>query len=151
MELVPCSSLWDRSASAAGRILREGEETPRVKESIARIGPAGERMSPMACVTVDSSRHFGRLGLGAVWGSKNLKALVISRPRSLEPADWRGYNALYRELFELLARSYDHELLYAPGSNLGISRAEEVLSLLIFGEKQGWDAISVGLTLAWAT
>lgn len=192
-----------------------------------RIGPAGERMSPMACVTVDSSKRFGRLGLGAVWGSKNLKALVISGFRSL--ADWRGYNALYRDLFELLARSevslkcrdlgtagnllplsatqslpthnfsqgffggasgisgellanrllvqqmacahcpigcihvaqlrefkatkvsYDHELLYALGSNLGISRAEKVLNLLIFGEKQGWEAISVGVTLARAT
>ena len=42
------------------------------------IGGAGERQIPFSCVVVDIYRHFGRLGLGASFGSKFLKAITIS-------------------------------------------------------------------------
>ena len=44
--------------------------------SILRIGPAGEARSSMACINVDTYRHFGRLGGGAVMGAKNLQGIV---------------------------------------------------------------------------
>lgn len=47
--------------------------------------------------------------------------------------------------------SYDYELIYAMGSMLGLSSPEEILKLLLITEKQGWDVISLGCTLAWAT
>ncbi|HRV98577.1 MAG TPA: aldehyde ferredoxin oxidoreductase N-terminal domain-containing protein, partial [Aminobacteriaceae bacterium] len=82
-ELKSASTFRGQSAAATERILREAEGKSGRKVSILRIGPAGERLSPMACATVDGSRHFGRLGLGAVLGSKNLKAIVISGTRTL--------------------------------------------------------------------
>jgi len=236
VNLVPCQSLWGRSALSVERILREKEDNRKGKKSILRIGPAGERLSPIACVTVDSSRHFGRLGLGALFGSKNLKAVVISGNRYSRILDKKSYQAFYNDLFKDLAYSentykyrdlgtsanviplskihslptrnfsqgffesaerisgeffaenflaqqiscshcpigcihvatlrelfadphmyktikvsYDHELIYSIGSNLSISKAEEVLKLLQFIERQGWDAISIGVVLAWAT
>ena len=51
-----------------------------------RIGRAGEQQVSYACVTTETYRHFGRLGLGAVFGSKKLKAVVISGKRSLPVA-----------------------------------------------------------------
>lgn len=47
--------------------------------------------------------------------------------------------------------SYDYELIYALGSNLSINSPYDILKLLHIIEKQGWDAISMGVTLAWAT
>ncbi|HQG98269.1 MAG TPA: aldehyde ferredoxin oxidoreductase C-terminal domain-containing protein, partial [Thermotogota bacterium] len=47
--------------------------------------------------------------------------------------------------------AYDYELIYALGSNLSINSPEDVLRLLLLIEKQGWDAISMGVTLAWST
>jgi len=47
------------------------------KVRIACIGPAGEKMSRMACVMSDQFRAAGRGGLGAVMGSKNLKAIAV--------------------------------------------------------------------------
>jgi aldehyde:ferredoxin oxidoreductase len=44
-------------------------------------------MVTYAGVIAETYRHFGRLGLGAVFGSKQLKALVISGRRSLPVAD----------------------------------------------------------------
>ncbi len=229
------NSLKGMSALATERVLREREDS-QFKRSIVRIGPAGERRSPIACATVDASRHFGRLGLGGVMGSKNLKAIVVSGGRYWTINDRKAMNAYYKKLYdtvvhsstmkkyhnlgtamniipmsainglptrnfsqgffesaqqisgETFARSYlsqqiacahcqtgcihmatlretyhlednmvktikvsyDHELIYAWGSNLSIQSPEAVLRLLLFVEKQGWDAISMGVTVAWA-
>jgi aldehyde:ferredoxin oxidoreductase len=55
--------------------------------SIASIGPAGENLIKYACVTHGRGRQFGRTGLGAVMGSKNLKAIVIRGNKRITIAD----------------------------------------------------------------
>lgn len=65
-----------------------------------RIGGAGEKLVRYACVTTETYRHFGRLGLGAVFGSKKLKAVVISGKRSIRVKDSSLYKKLYNEIFE---------------------------------------------------
>ena len=59
--------------------------------TIMRIGRAGEKLVSYACVTTETYRHFGRLGLGAVFGSKKLKAVVVSGQRSLPVSRHRSY------------------------------------------------------------
>ena len=84
------------------RVLREQfKEEPR-KRSIIRIGVGGERIIPYANLTVDQFRHFGRLGAGAVFGSKNLKVLMISGNYShpIQADHFREYEALYKEIFD---------------------------------------------------
>jgi aldehyde:ferredoxin oxidoreductase len=54
---------------------------------IACIGPAGERLSLIACVMSDQFRAAGRGGLGAVMGSKNLKAVAARGAGKILPAD----------------------------------------------------------------
>ena len=54
---------------------------------VASIGPAGERMVPFACVQNDLEHYNGRTGMGAVMGSKNLKAVAVRGTGRLEPAD----------------------------------------------------------------
>ncbi len=76
-------SIWGISSSyTVGKILRRVEPAPG-RRSIIRIGPAGENLVRYANVNVDTFRHFGRLGLGAVFGSKNLKAIAISGLRDI--------------------------------------------------------------------
>ena len=229
------STFWGQSATATDRILREAESKTGRKISVVRIGPAGERLSPMACATVDGSRHFGRLGLGAVLGSKNLKAFVVSGTKTLPLANPKEFKAVYDVLYDRVVRSkemkkyhdlgtaanvkplsmirglptrnfsqgnfegadaisgerfaekflvqhtacahcqcgcihlaelreefapyhystnrvsYDYELIYAMGSMLSLSSPEDIMKLLLATEKQGWDVISLGCTLAWAT
>lgn len=41
------------------------------------VGPAGENLVRSACIVVDGARVAGRCGLGAIFGSKNLKAIVV--------------------------------------------------------------------------
>ncbi len=91
-------SIWGQSALATERILHSRAEGVG-KRSIIRIGPAGEHKSLMANVSVDTGRHFGRLGLGAVFGSKNLKAVVISGSKRHELEDFGKFNKVYNKIF----------------------------------------------------
>ncbi len=93
-------TLWGMSSSfTVGRIIREQEPGAGLR-TIMRIGRAGEKLVSYAGVTTETYRHFGRLGLGALFGSKQLKALVVSGRRSLAAADRRGYRRLYDEIFQ---------------------------------------------------
>jgi aldehyde:ferredoxin oxidoreductase len=66
--------------------------------SILRIGPAGETGSAMACINVDSYRHFGRLGGGAVMGNKNLKGIVINGDGSFALDGSKEYPKLFQDV-----------------------------------------------------
>jgi aldehyde:ferredoxin oxidoreductase len=107
------SVIWNMANSyTVGRILREKESGSGIR-SIMRIGRAGENQVSYASVVTETYRHFGRLGLGAVFGSKKLKALVISGKKNIPVSDMKGYRETYKEIFKLLStaemRKY-HEL-----------------------------------------
>ncbi|HEC96214.1 MAG TPA: aldehyde:ferredoxin oxidoreductase [Euryarchaeota archaeon] len=93
--------LWGTSTQAVGRVLREIEPGSGVR-SIIRIGPAGENLVRYANINVDSFRHFGRLGAGAVMGAKKLKAIVVSGTyRGEIPKEKRGeYYKLFKEIYD---------------------------------------------------
>lgn len=231
------TALWGtRSSYTAGSVLREREPGTGLR-SIMRIGRAGERQVRYACVVTETYRHFGRLGLGAVWGSKLLKALVVHGKQSLPVADKRAYRRTYDAIYDAATKSslmhkyhelgtamnvvplnelgglptrnlqaarfegaesisgenlaerylgrrvacahcpvacihlatlrtpypdepyfyktqlvgYDHEPIYAAGSMLGLDQVNDLLRLLDEIEILGLDAMSAGVSLAWAT
>ncbi len=55
------------------------------KASVLSIGPAGENQSLLACIMNDKDRAAGRGGVGAVMGSKNLKAITVTATETLVP------------------------------------------------------------------
>ncbi|MHB1042258.1 MAG: aldehyde ferredoxin oxidoreductase family protein [Eubacteriales bacterium] len=89
VEIRPAGHLWGQLIPGADRSIKEELGDHFVK--VACIGPAGEKLNRMACITSDRSREFGRGGAGAVMGSKNLKAIAVrgtgqvavARPREL--------------------------------------------------------------------
>jgi aldehyde:ferredoxin oxidoreductase len=99
------STLWGMSSSfTAGRVIRQKEPAAGMR-TIMRIGRAGERLVSYASVTTETYRHFGRLGLGAVFGSKKLKAVVVSGKRSLPVQDRKQYRTLYDEIHQAAVNS----------------------------------------------
>lgn len=68
------SDLWGLGSHEAEKILadRYGHDY-----SVLSIGPAGENLVTMSCINSDYYRQAGRGGIGAVMGSKNLKAIVV--------------------------------------------------------------------------
>jgi len=96
-------AIWGLNVDETGRTLRDREHHRGQsvgKRSIIRIGPAGENGVAFACVCVDTYRHFGRLGLGAAMGSKNLKAVSIYGNRSIPILDHKNYFKVYREIYK---------------------------------------------------
>ncbi len=80
------AGLWGLDVPTATAALLED----RKGSSAAVIGPPGERLVKLATIMVDSSRALGRGGMGALMGSKNLKAIVASgtaRPTVARPED----------------------------------------------------------------
>ncbi|MBN2239619.1 MAG: aldehyde ferredoxin oxidoreductase family protein [Dehalococcoidales bacterium] len=99
------STIWGMQSSiTVGRIIRENEAGGGLR-TIMRIGGAGENLVRYACVTTETYRHFGRLGLGAVFGSKKLKALVVSGKRSIPFDNSENYRELYKQLHQSATES----------------------------------------------
>jgi aldehyde:ferredoxin oxidoreductase len=73
--------------------------------SILRIGPAGEIGSSMACINVDTYRHFGRLGGGSVMGAKNIKGIVIEGDAAFELPEGKAYPDLFRNVYRDLTQT----------------------------------------------
>jgi len=85
VELRDASHLWGKLTYEAETRLKEevGDSTARV----AVIGPAGENLSNIAIVRNDYWHRCGRGGVGAVMGSKNLKAVVVRGSQGVRIAD----------------------------------------------------------------
>ncbi|OGP58124.1 MAG: hypothetical protein A2V67_05570 [Deltaproteobacteria bacterium RBG_13_61_14] len=75
VRIVPFPELKGKSALEAEGMIRQQTGDQDLK--IAVIGPAGENRVVFACVNSDWSRNAGRVGIGAVLGSKNLKAIAV--------------------------------------------------------------------------
>lgn len=84
VEIKDASSLWGKVVSETTHLL-EKEHGEKVK--VAAIGPAGENLSRIAAVMNDLGRAAGRSGVGAVMGSKNLKAVVVKGSNKVEIAE----------------------------------------------------------------
>jgi len=104
LEVKDVHYLWGKSVQRTGQMLRRlaGGSGHR---SILRIGPAGENRSAMACINVDTYRHFGRLGGGAVMGAKNLKAIVIVGDESFELPTNKEYTPLFQKIYGQLTET----------------------------------------------
>ena len=112
VELKDARAYWGMTNDEVGRLIREKEKGGG-KRSIIRIGPAGENLVKYASVCVDTYRHFGRLGLGAVFGSKNLKAISIIGDRNIPIKNFKDYYKVFQEIFkkvndtEVMAKYHD--------------------------------------------
>jgi aldehyde:ferredoxin oxidoreductase len=114
-------ALWGMTSSyTVGRVLREVEGGSGVR-TIMRIGRAGEKLVSYASVITETYRHFGRLGLGAVFGSKKLKALVVSGKGSIQVADKKGYREVYDKIFDLISKSPLMKKYHEIGTPVNIS------------------------------
>lgn len=122
-------SIWGiTSAYTVGKILRRVEPAPG-RRSIIRTGPAGERLVRYANVNVDTYRHFGRLGLGAVFGSKNLKAMAISGSKDLAIGDKKAYRKAYQELYDVIVNTDSLKKYHDYGTAININPLNQLKGL----------------------
>ena len=121
LELKDVHYMWGMEVDQAGKLLRR-MSTGSGHRSIMRIGPAGEIGSAMACINVDTYRHFGRLGGGAVMGVKNLKAIVIHGDGVFDLPEGKEYPDLFKEVYQQLTTTDMMDKYHNLGTpvNLGV-------------------------------
>lgn len=123
------SGIWGIGSSyTVGRIVRELESEAGLR-TIMRIGRAGEKMVSYASVTVETYRHFGRLGLGAVFGSKKLKAIMISGKHSVKVENPQAYRILYDKIFQLTVKSQVMKKYHDIGTSSNVIPLNELKAL----------------------
>ena len=90
-EIIPMPELKGKTCLETEGIILESLGTHTVH--VAAIGVAGEKKVFFACVNADWSRNAGRTGIGAIMGSKNLKAIVVRGHKDLPVYDVAGLMA----------------------------------------------------------
>lgn len=96
VELRDASMLWGKVTGEAESLIRE--DLGRQDVEIAQIGPGGENQVRYACIINMCNRANGRNGMGAVMGSKNLKAIVVTKGKSVKPVDEDRFSALVKSV-----------------------------------------------------
>jgi len=96
VKIEKASSLWGLSPLEVEKHLRKTES--KSMQSILAIGVAGENLVYYSNVLVDRFHHFGRLGLGAIFGSKKIKAISITGSKSIAIKDPIAFKELYEKI-----------------------------------------------------
>ncbi|WP_425058989.1 putative oxidoreductase YdhV [Sporomusa carbonis] len=103
---------------------------------IACIGPAGENLSRIAAI-INERRAAGRKGVGAVMGSKNLKAVAVRGNKAVSVADNTAFNEAKKEMLKSMK---DSPVLYSEMSNLGTPMVVEATCGLGIFPAKNWSA-----------
>ncbi len=88
-ELCSAGKIWGLETGPAQEKIREELKEKRAR--VALIGPAGEKLVRFACVVNELKHANGRTGMGAVMGSKNLKAIAVRGTNKLEVKDLENF------------------------------------------------------------
>lgn len=118
-EIKDASRLWGLETGEAQAEIRRELGDDRVQ--IAQIGPAGEKLSKISGISNNLVHFNGRNGLGAVMGSKNLKAIAVRGTKPVEIQD----QTVVRDALRWVAQNYkNHPLsaaLHEHGTPMGIT------------------------------
>lgn len=149
IEIKDARHLWGKDTGDVQDSIRKELKDQNVR--IAQIGPGGEKLVRFACIANELKHFNGRNGLGAVMGSKNLKAVAVRGTRKIPLYD----EAKVKEIGKRFVAGFmDHPLsrtLYEYGTSAGVPALNAGGNLptrnFVKGEFEGADKIS-GQTMA---
>jgi len=98
VQLLDASQVWGKSPSETEDAIKT--ELGDYYVRVASIGLAGEKQSKIACIINDKTRAAGRTGLGAVMGSKNLKAIAVRGTHDIIVAKPEEFMEMVKEFHE---------------------------------------------------
>ncbi|MEM1607353.1 MAG: aldehyde ferredoxin oxidoreductase family protein [Candidatus Bathyarchaeia archaeon] len=127
VEIRDASGIWGMDTFTACESIKRdlGER----RAAVVSIGPAGERLVRLSSIISDNGRAAGRCGLGAVMGSKNLKAIAVLGSRKIDVADPEMLAKLGREITEIVKEKMRTFTEY--GTSRGVVAFEEMGNLPI--------------------
>lgn len=121
-EFKDASALWGKDAFETENMLTEKHSGSKV----ATIGQAGENLVRYAAICTELYRHYGRGGAGAVMGSKNLKAVVVSGSEGVSYHDKEIFRTLAKQLTEDLKEHPMAKLRFELGTMMWVRNGHEI-------------------------
>ncbi|HID15544.1 MAG TPA: aldehyde ferredoxin oxidoreductase, partial [Candidatus Atribacteria bacterium] len=100
VKIEDASDLWGKDTHTTTDMLLEKFGDKRAK--VACIGPAGEKLVKFAAIINEKDRAAGRTGVGAVMGSKNLKAIVVRGTKRVQVANPEEFKAVVKKKIDIL-------------------------------------------------
>jgi len=98
VQILDASHLWGKSPAETEDAIKE--ELGDFYIRVAAIGPAGEKLVRIACIINEKTRAAGRTGMGAVMGSKNLKAIAVRGTNDVRVAKPDEFMEFVKEFHE---------------------------------------------------
>jgi aldehyde:ferredoxin oxidoreductase len=144
VELRDATGIWGKTTHETDDILR-AETHPQARVSC--IGPAGERLVRFAAIMNDKHRAAGRSGVGAVMGSKNLKAVVVRGTGKVPIHDPKAFKEINGKLMKRFKETYKNSPppLRVHGTAVTVMATQNygVFPTRNFqtGSFEGWEAI----------
>ena len=143
-EIRDASKLWGKDTGEVQQMIREELGDERIR--IAQCGQAGENLVRYACVLNELKHANGRTGMGAVMGSKNLRAIAVRGSGKIGLADPEKVKEIAKRVVSLIPESplaenfkkYGTPLFVMPLQKMGILPTRNFQS----GEFDGAEAIS---------
>jgi len=118
-ELRDASDLWGKNTQETEEIIKK--ETGDEKVKVACIGPSGESKSLISGIVNENGRIAARSGVGAVMGSKRLKAVVVRGRDKVPVAHPEKLQEVQKAYFKLFKNSNFQQNLAARGTGGGLS------------------------------
>lgn len=112
-EILPAGFLWGKDSWETLELIREKHGDEEIQ--VAAIGPGGEKLCRFASIQNGPYDAWGRTGLGAVMGSKNLKAVAVRGSKPLRVYDKKRY----LKAVEKCRKAIFNSPFYGPFSKFG--------------------------------
>ena len=129
IEIKDSTFLRGMDAESSGKLIRRMFKSGSGHRSIMRIGPSGEVGSAMACINVDTYRHFGRMGGGAALGAKNIKGIVIHGDADFPLPAGKDYRLLYKDVYQLVTSTDMMKKYHSLGTPANLQSLNDISSL----------------------
>ena len=123
VEILPADEIWGTSVWHSDEWIKQRHQNPQLK--VAAIGVAGERGVKFACIVNDLHRAAGRSGVGAVMGSKNLKAVAVQGSVGVKVDDPKRFMRVVRDTKAVLWDNAGRAELAEVGTNAMIDAMQE--------------------------
>ncbi len=123
VEILPADEIWGTTVWNTEAWIKAHHQNPQLK--VASIGEAGEKGVLYACIVNDLHRAAGRSGVGAVMGSKNLKAVAVHGTVGVSVDDPKRFMAAVKKTHKLLAENEGRKDLTENGTNSMIDLMQE--------------------------
>ncbi|MBW2051025.1 MAG: aldehyde ferredoxin oxidoreductase [Deltaproteobacteria bacterium] len=120
VEIRNASEIWGKDTYQTLSAIRRELGNPEVK--VLSIGPAGENLVRFATIQSEWGNGAGRTGMGAVMGSKNLKAIAVRGTKSIKIANPTEYLAMCKEIDDLIRNSSAGQELSKYGTTMIMKR-----------------------------